>query len=143
MRTILSLAALAVIAGCVTSEGPDCGTGAPVAGTWELHGVQVAPVPGGTFVGTLTVGAANGCSFNGDVSIELTPNGGGGTLSLTGPLDGTSVNDSLVNFDVQFPDRTAWTHIGKVTGDSLSGDWYEGVGPSAPHGTFWAKRAAP
>src|SRR5690349_9151817 len=59
---------LAVLAGCITSEGPDCGGTATVGGTWDYHAVQTSPPPGSTLTGTLEISTVHGCEFSGDLS---------------------------------------------------------------------------
>lgn len=144
MKTLLFLAIVAAGAtACSGSDGVDCGGTAPVAGTWDYQGAQTAPAPGSTLAGTLDVSDVNGCTFSGTLSVAETPDGGGAVVNRAGPLFGIAVSATVVNFDVQFTPGVARTHVGTVTGDSLTGTWIEGTGSSAPRGTFRAKRTGP
>lgn len=141
-RPFWILGALA-LAGCAGSDGPDCGGTAPVIGTWEYHATQTNPAPGSTLVGTMDVAEVDGCDFSGTLDVDETPNGGGPVEPHSGPLFGLAVDPATINFDVQFEPGVGRTHVAEVVGDSLSGEWVEGSGVSAPRGSFWARRNAP
>lgn len=140
MRYLLAIALLAAGA-CATSEGPNCGGTAPMHGTWDFAGIRTT-LPGSTLTGTLDVTVVSGCQFSGALAIVETP-ASNPAFSYEGNLFGSAVNDSVINFDAQFPERPVRTHIGVVHGDSVSGDWIEGTGTSAIRGTFRAHRTAP
>ena len=140
MRYLL-IVALVAVGGCATSEGPSCGGTAPVHGTWDYAGTRTT-LPGSDLTGTLTVSSVTGCQFSGTLEIVETPSSSP-SFSYAGTIFGTAVNDSVVDFDAQFPEHPVRTHIGVVHGDSVAGDWIEGTGTSAIRGTFRAHRTAP
>ena len=131
------------LAACGKNQGPDCGGTAPVAGTWEYHGTQTVPSPGATLAGTLTVSEVTGCDFNGSMSVDQTPMGGGSVTTLAGTLFGVAVSADVINYDVTLTGGAPRTHVAEVFGDSLNGTWVEGSGTNAPRGSFWARRTGP
>jgi hypothetical protein len=131
------------LAACAKNQGPDCGGTAPVAGTWEYHGLQSTPLPGDTLVGTVTVSDVSGCEFSGSMSVDQYPLGGGSTTVLAGTFFGVAVSSDVINFDATLNGGTARTHVAQVIVDSMSGTWVEGTGAGAPRGTFWARRTGP
>ena len=131
------------LAACAKNQGPDCGGIAPVAGTWDYHGVQNTPAPGSTLTGSFNVSTVDGCVFSGSMDLTDTPNGGGAVTVLTGPFFGIAVSPTVINFDAQLGAGTARTHVAEVFGDSMAGQWVIGSGASSPRGTFWARRTGP
>lgn len=131
------LMALAV-AGCASA--PSSGGNAPVGGTWDYVAVQESPTAA-SITGTLKVDAPTNGNFTGSLSIVVTPSGGGSPATMSGPLTGTSVSNSAVEFDACLDACTVpWTHLGQLAGDSLTGSWVQQGGPS---GTFRAHRTGP
>lgn len=143
MTRPLFLALVIALAGCVKDQGPDCGGTAAVGGTWDYHGIQNAQPPGSVLTGTLTVSDVSGCNFSGSMSVNDTENGSGTVTVLTGTFFGVAVSADVVNFDATLNGGTARTHSAEVFGDSMSGTWTQGSGPSVPRGTFWARRTGP
>lgn len=133
-----ALLALLCAVGCASA--PSGSFDAPIVGTWDYVGTQESPTTA-SITGTLKVDAQSGGSFTGSLSITLTPSGGGSPVTLTGPLTGQSVSNTAVEFDACLDACTVpWTHLGVISGDSLSGAWAQQGGPS---GSFRAHRTAP
>lgn len=143
MRAWACLPVALALVSCGKNEGADCGGTAPVAGTWEYHGTQTVPAPGATLAGNLIVSEVTGCSFNGSMSVDQTPMGGGSVTTLAGTLFGVAVSADVINYDVTLNGGAPRTHVAEVFGDSLNGTWVEGSGTLAPRGTFWARRTGP
>ena len=139
MRAPRSLAAAAVLALAACASAPSSSFNAPVVGTWDYVATQISPTAA-TISGTLKIDAQTGGNFSGSLSITLTPSGGS-PIAMSGPLTGQSVSNTAVEFDACLDACTVpWTHLGQVSGDSLTGSWVQQGGPT---GTFRAHRTAP
>lgn len=138
LRAVLTIGCIAA-AGCLSSPG--AAGNAPIVGTWDYVGLQTSPTTA-TLTGTLKIDAQSNGSFSGTLSVVETPSGGGAPVSLGGPVSGSS----LTNINVQFfatldnaPDAQPYTHLGTITGDSLTGYWAQQGGPA---GKFSAHRVS-
>jgi hypothetical protein len=131
---------LAVLGAIGCASAPSGSFDAPIVGTWDYVGTQESPTPA-SITGTLKVDGQSAGSFTGSLSITLTPSGGGSPETLSGPLTGQSVSNTAVEFDACLDACTVpWTHLGVISGDSLTGAWAQQGGPS---GKFRAHRTAP
>lgn len=137
-RRLLVASALLAVAACASA--PSSSFNAPVVGTWDYVATQISPTAA-TISGTLKIDAQTSGNFTGSLSITVTPSGGGSPQAMTGPLTGQSVSNTAVEFDACLDACTVpWTHLGQVSGDSLTGSWVQQGGPT---GTFRAHRTGP
>ncbi len=133
----MAVAALlvALFVGCTL--GPtDAGT-FPFGGSWTYAGAQETPTMLSLAGPVSLVGAGDGGDFEGTVVLtETAP--GGAVRVLSGPASGVVLQDTILDFTVQFT-GIARRHVGIARGDSISGTWADGAG-SVATGSFVLRR---
>lgn len=134
---IIALMPALLAAACATpvDTGP---SPIDLVGSWTYAGLDASRLQ---LAGTFVVGKQTGRTFAGRA--ELTQRTPGGAVSiLSGGVAGRVVDAAAVDFDVAVDQAGTRHHLGRLSGDSISGTWVEaddmGVVSS---GTFTLKRS--
>lgn len=134
MTRAAALLVVGLSAACVSATGSGS-SALVVRGTWDYSATQTAPTPA-SLTGTLTITSQAAINFQGSISVTETD--GSGSTTLSGVVNGQTVNDTTVDFDV-FVDPNARRHIAVVVRDSMRGGWFESnADGSTTTGTFVA-----
>lgn len=128
---------LPAFAAC-SSPTASCAGGDGLAGRWEYHATQDAPIPGGTLNGSLVI-TAQGCTdFQGALDVvEVLATGE--TRRIAGPVSGTLLDATVARFEVTLAGTTR-EHLARLRGDSLGGSWVESSGALQGSGSFGGRR---
>ncbi|MGH7555152.1 MAG: hypothetical protein ACREMQ_19290 [Longimicrobiales bacterium] len=110
--------------------------GRDVRGTWRYTAVQGAPAA--TLMGNLVLSEQSGSSFSGRLDVQET-DAVGVQRARAGAAAGRALDDASVDFDA-FLDATPRRHVARVSGDTMSGTWFQPAEGTTFAGTFRAVR---
>lgn len=127
--------AMALVTSACASPVDQEGGGPDVLGTWSYSATQVAPTA--QLTGTLTVVRQQGSSFDAQLEVQERDLQGN-VRNWSAVVAGRTVGAYVIDFDV-FVEVMARRHVGRVSGDSITGTWAQlDTGPRS--GTFKSRR---
>lgn len=134
-RAALSLSCALLLATSACASPVDQTEGPNILGVWSYSATQVTPAA--QLTGTLTVVRQEGSSF--DARVEVQERDPQGTVrNWSAVVSGRTVGEDVVDFDV-FSDVLARRHVGRLSGDSITGTWAQ-LDAAPRSGTFKSRR---
>ena len=127
----------ALLIGAAACASPvDQSQGGPdVLGAWSYSASQASPAA--QLNGTLTVVRQEGASF--DARLEVQERDAQGNVrNWSAVVSGRTVGADVIDFDV-YADALARRHVGKVSGDSITGTWAQ-LDAAPRSGSFKSRR---
>jgi hypothetical protein len=140
--TTIPLGAAALLvwlaAACASPSGPAAAE-LDVRGAWAYTASQGAPPA--TLVGTLTFEQQRGGDFSGRLDVREI-DAAGVQRERAGGTTGRAVDGATLDFDA-FLTPSPRRHVGRITGDTMSGTWVEPATNGVLTGAFRAVRMGP